>query len=357
MTEKRSRFFLLWSLCLGVASLCVLGFALLLSSGLLASPVGAHTPEDAAPAVAEPGAICFGYVDLERGCSALAPLQPGRVAAVLVKENEQVEAGTPLLRLADDAPRLRAAEARAARASARTEVAQARQEPERHKIRLALQRSALDAVENRLASARLQLERKKELQGSALANATEVSAADEEVKQVESLREVERNRLADLEKNDPQIALGRAEAELEVVQTRLAQAEQALEECVLKAPEAGRVVRILVAPGDVLSVPARQPAMQFAADEARIIRAEVEQEYASRVKAGQAVRVLDEAGTLICRGTVRRVSDWFLQRRTIFQEPNRFNDSRTLECIIDLDSSHPHLRIGQRFRLLIGVDS
>ena len=42
----------------------------------------------------EQGVVCKGYVDLEHGVRSLAPLRPGRVAAILVKETQHVEART-----------------------------------------------------------------------------------------------------------------------------------------------------------------------------------------------------------------------------------------------------------------------
>ena len=68
----------------------------------------------------------------------------------------------------------------------------------------------------------------------------------------------------------------------------------------------------------------KAPALIFAADEPRVIRAEVEQEFAAQVAAGQKVRIQDDINAkLTFTGKVSRVSDWFLQRRTVFQEPAR----------------------------------
>src|SRR5437660_9465107 len=60
------------------------------------------------------GVVCFGTVDLEHGVASLDPLQPGRVAEVLVREGQEVPKGAELLRLEDGAARLRLDEATAA---------------------------------------------------------------------------------------------------------------------------------------------------------------------------------------------------------------------------------------------------
>jgi HlyD family secretion protein len=95
------------------------------------------------------------------------------------------------------------------------------------------------------------------------------------------------------------------------------------------------------------------PALHFCPSGDRIIRAEVEQEYAGRVKKGQKATVQDETtGAGKWTGVVIGVSRWYTQRRDIRLEPMQFNDVRTLEVIIRLDDegSSP-LRINQRVRV------
>lgn len=336
---------------------------------LAASAIGAHWLFGSMPAGAPPvatgrntlppgvssGAVCFGYVDLEHGTTSLYPLQPGRVAEVLVHENDRVEAGTPLLALEDGAARSRVDEARAAVAAAQQQLAHARKQPQRHQVRLAMQQAAIEAVDKRLSAARHLFDRKKELEKSTLLNPKEVAAAADEIKELQALREVETQKLAELKLTDPLVDVQRAEAETALMEAKLRQAEQALAECTLKAPRAGTVARILVTPGEVLGMPPRQPALIFAAQEPRIVRAEIEQEFAGQVAVGQTVRLQDDTNaSLTCSGRVTRISDWYLQRRTVFQEPVRYNDTRTIECIIALDRNHPPLRIGQRVRVMFG---
>ena len=56
------------------------------------------------------GIVCFGQVDLMHGVTALVPLQPGRVAEVLVEEGQAVAKGDVLVRLEDGAAKSRVAE-------------------------------------------------------------------------------------------------------------------------------------------------------------------------------------------------------------------------------------------------------
>jgi multidrug resistance efflux pump len=154
--------------------------------------------------------------------------------------------------------------------------------------------------------------------------------------------------------NDPSADVRSARASVTARQARLEQARRAVEECALKAPVDGTVLRMLVNPGDVLGPEPKQPAVLFCPAGRRVIRAEVEQEFAGRVAVGQAATVQDDAsGGPTWHGRVLRLSDWYTQRRSILPEPSQFHDVRTLECLIVLDEGQPPLRIGQRVRVTL----
>src|SRR5438309_863146 len=86
----------------------LLGLSVLIVSGLgagwlLSTPgapdqaaKGAAPPPTTTPARA-PAVVFFGQVDLERGCTPLTPLTPGRVVEVCVGEGDAVKAGQPLV--------------------------------------------------------------------------------------------------------------------------------------------------------------------------------------------------------------------------------------------------------------------
>src|SRR5215472_14487333 len=85
-------------------ALLVAGIGVLLTSAVSAT-WALQQPEQAAPRApdrpAMPAVVALGYVDLEHGIASLAPLQSGRIAEILVRENDRVEAGAALLRLDD----------------------------------------------------------------------------------------------------------------------------------------------------------------------------------------------------------------------------------------------------------------
>lgn len=302
----------------------------------------------------EPGVICFGHVDVEGGVVALLPSQPGRVLQIEARENQAVPAGGVLLRLDDGPATLRAEEAEAALRVVQAQLEDARQLPDRHQAKLGQQRAAVQAAQFRLSSGRIQLERKRELHKLNQLNEQEVASAGELIRELEAIEQAEKDRLRELELSDSYTTVRRLEGEVAVAQARLAQARRAVEDCVLRAPQDGCVLRLQVGVGDLVA-PTGSPALLFCPSKPRIIRAEVSQEFAANVRPGASCLVVDDydASDITWRGQVVRVSDWYSQRRSLWPDPTQRQDVRTLECLVQLEPGHPPLRIGQRMRLTI----
>jgi multidrug resistance efflux pump len=341
---------LLWPLV--VAALAV---GLTAAAVFLRRPETARAESPADAATAAGGVVCFGTVDLEHGVTSLFPLQPGRVAEVPVRESQEVAEGTVLIRLEDGAARHRLAEAEAGVELSRLRLKEARKLPEQRRSRVAQQEAAQEAVNSRLAAARHVLAQRQKQTQPALAAAVEVFSSEVLVRELEAQARVEAERLAEMKGQDVESEVRRAEYELAAAGARRSQARLALDECGLKAPRRGTVLRILVGPGDVLAAERGQPALLFAADGPQVVRATVEQEFAPRIREGQPALVQDEAdASASLRGRVARLAAWYSQRRTVLHDPSQLSDVRTLECDIVLEPGQPRLRLGQGVRVLIG---
>jgi multidrug resistance efflux pump len=323
------------------------GWVLKLSGAGFASEV---TAPDAGPRL-----VCYGYVDLERGVASLYPLAPGRVNKVEIRETESVKTGTILLRLDDQLAQLHLREAEANLEASKLQASEAQRVAGQHQLHLAQQRAVIEAIQHRSAGAAHVRARKRALENIKQLDHEEVAAADAAVREVEALETAEKAKLRELELCDPSVAARHAQVAVDVRQAQLEQAARGVEDCVLRAPVDGTVLRILVGPGDVLGAQPKQPAVLFCPNEQRIVRAEVEQEFAHGVAAGQPACIQDDivAGGPTWHGQVLRVSDWYTQRRSILHEPFQLNDVRTLECLIALVPGQPPLRIGQRVRVTI----
>ncbi len=271
-------------------------------------------------------------------------------------ENQEVAQGTELLRLDDAIARSKLTEAEVGVELARLQLRGASKQPELHALRVAVQHATRDAMASRVAAARLARARDEKVARSVVVPQSELAINDEKIREMEALEQAETKRLAEIEAQDVEIEIRRAEHELKAAEARRDQARLILAEYRLKAPRPGTVLRILVGPGDVVSGQPGQPAVLFAATGPKIIRASVEQEFAGRVKEGAPALVGDESDrTLSWRGRVTRLAGWYAERRKVLDDPSQFSDVRTLECLIELEPPLPQLRLGQTVRVVIGA--
>jgi len=320
--------------------------------------LGARPPgEDGssnAPAEPCPAVVCFGHVDVEQGVQTLVPLSRGRIVEVRVRENQTVKAGDVLLRLEDSEQRLRLQETEAEEKVMQARLAQAQDLLKQHPAKLAEHKHVIEAGQSRLAAARNVLARKTRFQRQNLIDVEEVNAASDTVNELQAMLRVEQEKFRSLELHNPSLAVQEMEEAVSMSRARVAQARTALEVCNLCAPADGEILRLLAAPGDVIGSQGRPVRVVFCPQQPRIVRAEVPQEFADELRVGKAAIVQDD--TQSCNawhGHIGRISDWYTHRRSQLQEPLEKNDVRTLECVIQMDPGQPHLRIGQRMRVLI----
>ena len=344
---------LLWSLGLVLLAASIVG-----AGWAFHGSDSEHPLATTAPAAGFPEVVCFGHVDLEHGITSLCPAQPGRVAEVLVHDGDEVAAGSILIRLEDDLPRARVKEAAAAVKAAATQVAKARTAALQHQAKIAQLEALIEALKYRQSAAEHLCKVKQDMLKLKLISANEADIATDTARETEALLRAEMQKLTELRLHDPALEVRRAEAELALTQARLDQARAIQDQCVVKAPTAGTVLRMLVNPGELWGVAAKTPAVQFCPHGPRLIRAEVAQEFAGSLAIGQPATIRDDYKTgASWSGKLLRISNWYSQRRSIFQEPLQVNDVRTLECLLALDAGQAPLRIGQRVRVTLRSSS
>lgn len=301
-----------------------------------------------------PGAVCIGLVDIEPGVTQLYPVQPGRVTWI-IEEDKTVKKGDVLLKLDDRLARFRVTEAKADVSAARETARQAESLPEQYKQKIAQQTAAVEGAKFQKAIAEEEKKLKEKAYNDKVIPLAEKNVAVEKVNAHGALVQAEEGKLRELQLLDPKVDLERARADVAAKEARLEQAQLALLECEMVAPADGLVLRVMAHVGEVLGANPRTSAIQFAPTGAKVIRAEVLQEWASNVQAGQEVRIEDDtyAGPA-WTGKVKRVSQWFAEKRSRVLEPFMFNDVRTLECLIEVTAEDQQpLRIGQRVRVTI----
>lgn len=283
--------------------------------------------------------VVAGYVDLEQGVISLSPLVAGRVETILVREGEVVSAGAEMLRLESQLARHKLEQAEAGVKAAQVKAAQAREAIAVHQNKIAQQKEAVELAEERLAKAR------------------EFELSSGTVKQAEALARIERSKLDLLKKIDPTLDLKLAEANLAAQQAQLKEAEYGLDALILRAPANGVVLRVQVHVGDLAGPMAPRPAILFGAGQRRVVRFNVEQEFADRVQVGSVAELEDEANPALAtwKGKVIRLGDAFLPTRTLLPQPLTLltDETKTLEGIVVPDEGQPPLHIGQRLRVII----
>jgi len=319
-----------------------------------------HSPRSHGQSFAEktqeklpPGVHCIGFVDVEGGIPNLYPVLPGRVVKVL-PEGVKVSKGQTLLWLDSRQAELKIIQAKQAWLVAKDKAAQADRLVDSHKLKLQQQEAGVSAAKAQLAVVQHELNIKTRLAAKNIISEDEKLAVEETWKKVAALANVEELKLKELALVDPALDVGAAKADETAKKAQLDEAQFALDECELKAPEDGVVLRVFTTPGEILGPNPKLPAVQFCPAKPFIVRAEVLQEWASQVEEGMPVEIEDDTfhGPK-WQGRVKRVSDWFTHKRNILIEPFMVNDVRTLECLIEILPSSRPLRIGQRVRAII----
>lgn len=298
--------------------------------------------------------FCSGRVDAAGPMVSLEPAIPGRVAEVLVTEGATVTKGQELLRLEDATARARLAQADAAVEAAGVEVAAAEQEAARMPFQIAAREKLADAIASQVAAAEATLRQRKEQAKVTPLGPAEEAVYEAQVQGLKNQEAAERKSIEILRRMDPKHHVRAAQARLKATEADRAVAQRAVDECLLKAPADGTILRLNIASGAILAPGNPVPSLVFAPAGPLIIRGEVDQEFLSRVHVGQAAECQDEnrSDAPVVKGSVADVAGWVAPKRSLLLEPGEMNDVRTMEVRIALDpKSASKLVLGQRMRV------
>jgi multidrug resistance efflux pump len=302
--------------------------------------------------------LCNGVVDVEGRMRELAPTQPGEVVDVYVTEGQQVKQGDALIKVNDEPAQIAVSQAQAGLENAEAQLAQAQQGIEQLRLALEKQQSAIDAAQSKLAAARSQVQRLEGLKNIGQSNDNDLNAARETVKAYEADVKAQQTEYRRIQAMKPEEKIKEAQSGVDLAKGRLREQKFKLEQCTLRAPCDGTIVRINVAKGTLISPQFRPVPIQLIPNGPRLVRAELLTEFAQRVQPGMDAVVFDESNSNVhWDGKVARLSDAFLPKR-----PSQGNemlslnggDTNLLECIIALNATSNPPRIGQRVRVAIG---
>lgn len=329
---------------------------------LVPAAVKGPPPAPAAdPDAPPPYVSAVGFVKTEGGPIELRVQQEGRVVEVAQTrasdgKDRLFREGEVILRVDDAAARHRVSKADAAVKAAQAELDRARKAPEKHALEQKQQHAVIAAYE--AERAKLEAEKRSKVKlfrenvGENVKNI--IAAFDEALKVIDEKIKVEELKLDQLQLVDPQTDIARARADVQARQADLKLAQLALEHTALKAPRDGTVLRVYVDKGE--SVGPQAPAVEFAPNTPRVVKAEVLQEWAHLIHVGQEAIIEDDTHRgPRWEGRVQSVADWIAPKRSRIIEPFMTNDVRTLETTLEFTGGDTPVRIGQRVRVKIKV--
>lgn len=331
-----------------------------------------------APTAKLSGPIVLGTVDSDPSpVPYLLPpvLQSGTVTKVFVKTGQEVKVNQPLYVFDTSLQKADLENAKAAVAYAQKKVDEAKEKAKQHSTEIEIakkhvaafeQKTQLQANHYALVESGLKTiyktqnypddtwpKRLKDDPNLYKANVDWVAASNE--------LSLSKEKLAGLEVADPQVLVRVAEAGVEQARAAENKAQTAIDLCTVTAKTAGTIERITIGEGSTLGVGTREYALWLIPAGSRIVRAEVEADFAHRVGKdleGKEVVVFDNTDPrLTYRGKVLTVGGTFLPKRSGNQSLLG-SDTSVLEAVIEIldpaPPGKPPLRVGQRVRVGLG---
>jgi len=273
---------------MGVIVLGLLGAALLVAfaGSLLRQPA-------APPASGEPApdktwqAVAPGRVEPKSGETRITPLGVGVVAQVLVKVNDKVFAGEPLIRLRDVELR-----ARLAAADAQVKLRQRARKDERASGKSGERRRAADALsdsEDEVFDARATLDAAATARRAGRGSETDLTSARRALSVAE---ELVKTRTAAFRSVDDDAPLpSSADSQLSIARAERAVARAAFDKMTIRAPIDGTVLQVNIKVGETAMQTATQPMLVIGDMSSLRVRAELDDRDLGTIKVGQPVIV------------------------------------------------------------------
>lgn len=200
-------------------------------------------------------------------------------------------------------------------------------------------------------------ERAKEL----LANDPELYKLETGYLKAVADKDAELEKLIGLQKADVGAAVAIAAAQVNQAEGLVDKARTAVEMCTVRTMVPGTIERVNFGPGQMIGISTRTPAVILVPAGSRIVRAEIEADFAHRIgrdKIGKTVTIYDNTDPKITyKGKVERIGDTFLPKRSS-SESMVSNDTLVIEAMIVVENAAPQgippLRVGQKVRVNFG---
>ena len=291
-------------------------------------------------------AVAPGRVEPASGVIKISAPVMGVIGEVLVKANDKVFAGEPLIRLAD-----KEAQARLATAEAQVALRKRGRNDEAAPSRAAARRRAEDAVadaDKAVTEAQAALDKAAVERRAGRASDADLEAARTALARAQDRLKQQKADLNRIESDANTPLPTFAEGQVNIARTELAAAAAALEKLMIRAPIAGTVLQVNARPGELASPSNAQPLLVLGDISALRVRAELDERDFGEIKIGQPVLVRAAAfrGREFA-GKVAFVAPLVEQGRISSRGQRNVTDVDVVEVLVDLAQPDP-LAVGMK---------
>jgi len=275
------------------------------------------------------------------------------IGEVLVKANDKVFAGEPLVQLVD--PEVRA---RLVAAEAQVALRKRVRNKESAASGAAPRRRAEDAVadaEKAVSETRSLVDRVAVDRRTGRGSDTDVDAARSGLKRAQDRLTQQKAELRNIEADAPLPTL--AEGQLNIARGELLAAQAAAEKMIIRAPIDGGILQVNAKPGELASPSMSQPLVLLGNVSALRVRAELDERDIEKIKLGQAVLVRPAAfREREIAGTVSFIAPLVEAGRNNSLGQRNMTDVDVVEVLVDLGEPGP-LAVGMKVDVYFRPDN
>jgi HlyD family secretion protein len=300
-------------------------------------------------------AVAPGRVEPRSGEVRISAPKVARIGEVLVKVNDKVFAGEPLIRLADD-------EIRARLAVAEAQIAARRRARNDQSVsgKAANRRDAEDAVadaERVVVEARSALDRTAAFRRAGKGSDADIEAAQAGLRRAQDHLTQQKADLRRIETETGTPLPGQTDGQLNIARAELLGVEAAIEKMTIRAPIAGTVLAINARAGELAAPSAPQPLLLLGDISALRVRAELDERDFGEIKVGQAVLVRAPAfGEREFAGKVFSIAPIVQSSRIGARDQRNLTDVSVAEVMVDLAQPGP-LAVGMKVDVYFRYDT
>lgn len=293
-----------------------------------------------APAPANWVAAALGKVEPRSGDVKVGATVLGRIAEVLIKENEQVEEGQLLVRLEDDEARARLVAAEAEAGGRKSDRDAQTATSGREDVRRT--EDAMFSAERAVTGARFELDYALSTRRIGQGTEQQVTEARRRLQEARDRLQRERIAYANAQAKPNLPSPNRFEAALSSARANVQLAEVMLEKSRIRAPISGRILAMNAKLGET-AAPSPEMVLAVIGDTTTLrVKAEIDEADAAKVKIGQRafVRSIAHPGQEY-EGRVSAIAPSLSSAKLTARGPRRPTDVDVLEVTVELDGRPP----------------